>query len=1268
MEHPSQPPQRELPAGVLTELHPPRDHRWAGLVYSSGESLYTGGTLPAEPTFSPKLGDLGILELPVTSPPDPALLDPLPSLDPPTDRKLIRARDTAASTPERGVFHVMGVVGAATALVALELQRHRRGPVVCVAEDSEGAHKLAADLAFLLGQAEPGMATGEVLLLPPYENTPYAEVNPDRRAMLGRLATLSHLALKRPFRFLVVTAASLVRKVLPPEYVARQTRRVEVESEGERDEVVRALIQGGYIRTPVVEDPGTFAVRGALLDVWPPSSPEPVRMEFYGDLVLSIKAFEPESQRTTQDVAEVTLAPVREGIATEVTATRVKSVLHDLCDAYQWPTSKIRTLVEDVLSGRPFFGSDGLLPAFTELTSILDYVAVDVPLVLEDPAALVRAIREELGRAMADEEMRLSVPHFPRDAFYFSEFDLAEQLQQRGILCLHRGGVAGGDEAEDLEALESVPEDAPTLDARGHEDLERAGKQARKEHGKAGTLEPLVRRIHAWTEAGLVVVLSARAETQAERLTALLRHAGVSCRNRVGSFALEWLQEPASQGVAQVVVGPLSRGAVLPGEGLVLVTEEEVFGSRAHRATRRERKGKEKTKAFLEDLRALEVGDLVVHSEHGVGRYQGLVHREVNGHTVDLLVVEYSGGDRLYLPVYRLNQIQKFSGTEGVPRLDKLGGSTFAKTKAKAEKQARQMADELLRLYAERQSIPGHALPEAGDDYAAFEATFPFDETPDQARAIQDVLNDLESPRPMDRLVCGDVGFGKTEVAIRAAFRVAMAGRQVAVLCPTTVLAQQHFLNFQARYRDYPIRVGVLSRFQTKGEIDGVLRQVKEGSLDVVVGTHRLLSKDVHFKNLGLLVVDEEQRFGVAHKERIKQLRRNIDVLTLSATPIPRTLQMAVTGLRDMSLITTPPVDRRAIRTIVTRFDDQVVREAVRRELGRGGQVFYVYNRVEGLYERAAKLQQLVPEARIAIAHGQMSEVALEQAMLDFVEGKFDVLCATAIIESGLDIPRANTILIDRADLFGLAQLYQLRGRVGRSRERAFCYLIVPPASAMTDEARARIEALERHTELGSGFQVASLDLELRGGGDLLGAEQSGMVASVGFDLFCQMLQDAVRQLRGEEVVTEVEPDLNFDVEALLPEQYIDEVGVRLSFYKRLASADDEAEVQEIAAEMEDRFGPPPREAKNLVTQMRIKVELRRLRVLGCDASARAVTLHLREDTPLDPAKVMALIQKKGSPYRMTPDMKLTRRFSDEQVDGLQNAEMVLQDLAACLR
>ena len=659
-----------------------------------------------------------------------------------------------------------------------------------------------------------------------------------------------------------------------------------------------------------------------------------------------------------------------------------------------------------------------------------------------------------------------------------------------------------------------------------------------------------------------------------------------------------------------------------------------------------------------------------MHAEHGIGRYLGLQHKQVGANTVDLLCVEYAGGDKLYLPVYRLNQIQKFTGGDGTPKLDRLGGQTFAKTKAKVAKNLRQMADELLRLYAERRAAPGEATPPVDDDYRAFEATFPFDETPDQARAIAEVDRDLEAERPMDRLVCGDVGFGKTEVAIRAAFRVAASGRQVAVLCPTTVLAQQHYLNFKHRFEASALEVRALSRFQSKADQDATMRGLREGKVDVVVGTHRLLSKDIHFKHLGLLVVDEEQRFGVTHKERIKALRLNVDVLTLSATPIPRTLQMAVSGLRDMSIITTPPADRRSIRTIVTRHDDNVVRDAVTREIGRGGQVFYVYNRVEGLYERAARLAQLLPSARICVAHGQMGEHALEQAMFDFVEGRFDILCATAIIESGLDIPRANTMIVDRADMFGLSQLYQLRGRVGRSKERAYCYLVVPPQNAMTDEARARIEALERHTELGSGFQIASLDLELRGSGDLLGPDQSGNVASVGFELFCQMLDEAVHELRGEVVVHEVDPEMSFDCDAMLPEDYVGDIGVRLSLYKRLASASGPEDVDDLAVEMEDRFGAPPPEARRLVHLMRLKTELRRLRVLACEASARGVTLHLRTDTPLDPAKIMKLVQPKASNYKLTPDMRLTRRTRETEAytSGLEATDKLLSELSGCLK
>ena len=741
-------------------------------------------------------------------------------------------------------------------------------------------------------------------------------------------------------------------------------------------------------------------------------------------------------------------------------------------------------------------------------------------------------------------------------------------------------------------------------------------------------------------------MISARSEAQAERVRTLLAHRKVTD--------------------LEVVTAPLARGALAPAEGFALITEEEIFGERAHRPPERKRS----PRALLEDLRALDPGDYVVHVDHGIGRYLGLERKLIAGVGVDLLVVEYAGGDKLFLPVYRLNQIQKYSGGDGTPRIDRLGGLTFAKTKAKVQSRVRQMADELLRLYAERAALKKQPLPGPDDEYAAFEAGFPFEETRDQALAISEVLRDLQKEQVMDRLVCGDVGFGKTEVALRAAFVAATNGRQVALLCPTTVLAQQHYLTFSGRFQEYPLNVRVLSRFQSKADQLETLKGLKDGSVDVVIGTHRLLSKDVHFKNLGLLVVDEEQRFGVAHKERIKQIRTAVDVLTLSATPIPRTLQLAVSGLRDMSIITTPPVDRRAIRTIVSRFDETLLREAMERELSRGGQVFYVYNRVEGIYERAERVRGLVPNARIAIGHGQMSEASLERTMLDFVGGEFDILVATAIIESGLDIPRANTIIIDRADLFGLSQLYQLRGRVGRSSERAYCYLLVPPPSQLSDEGRARIEALERYTELGSGFHVATLDMELRGAGDLLGAEQSGTVASVGFELFCQMLEEATHELKGQPVAHEVDPELNFDVEALLPEAYVAEVGVRLSLYKRLASAGDETEIDELASEMEDRFGPPPLEARRLVELMRLKVELRKLRVLGCEASAKSVSLHLKDDTPLDPQKIGELVGQKRSPYRLSPDGRLTRRVLDGEAiaDGLVLASRMLDELGKCLK
>jgi transcription-repair coupling factor (superfamily II helicase) len=1187
------------------------------------------------------------------------------ALSPPGDRAHLGAVEAARSSQAKRSLHVVGALGSGPALLAHALLAVGEPQVLYVAADPEAAQRAAADLTALgaglplpgaLGQGT-GDGTSPLLLLSP-ENSPYAEVHVDRRGAHGRAATLFHLASGLPWRVLVVSAPALVRRTAPPGIMAGAGLTLEAEGELDVSLATQRLTAAGYLRVPVVEDAASFAVRGGILDVWPAGAELPVRVELYGDLVVTLRAFNPDDQRTLQTLERLVVPPARESVVDVKSEARARQVLRDLCDASDYPSSKARSLIEDVALGRAFFGADGYVPAFYDLVSPLDYVSPNAPIVIDDPAGVTRAIEAELERARAGEASRKGSPHFPLKKLYVERSELGAALDQRRLLLAHRTGVAGNPAGDALERLETAPLDAPSLAIADHADLARAVKLVRSSRGRQHTLDPLIERIGAWQEHGLEVALCARTETQADRLASLLGHRGLKVERGP--------KTDRDERVARIVVAPLSRGAVAPLEGFVVVTEEEIFGPRAHRPKTPKKRS---VRAMLEDLRALDPGDFVVHAEHGIGRYLGLERKTVGSVGVDLLVVEYAGG-KLFLPIYRLNQIQKYSGGDGAPKLDRLGGQTFSKTKAKVEKRVRQMADELLKLYAERNNVTKLPLPATDDDYAAFEASFPFEETRDQAVAINDVLKELENERVMDRLVCGDVGFGKTEVALRATFRNALAGRQVALLCPTTVLAQQHFQTFSARFQDWPITVRAMSRFQTKAEQTETLKGLKEGKVDVVVGTHRLLSKDIHYKNLGLLVVDEEQRFGVTHKERIKQIKGTVDVLTLSATPIPRTLQLAVGGLRDMSIITTAPVDRRAVRTITSQWDPEIVRQAITRELERGGQVFYVYNRVEGIYERAERLKALLPSARITVGHGQMTETALEQTMLDFVQGEYDILCATAIIESGLDIPRANTIIIDRADLFGLAQLYQLRGRVGRSSERAYCYLLVPPPSQMTEEARARIEALERHSELGSGFHIAALDMELRGAGDLLGGEQSGFVESVGFDLFCQMLEEATHELRGEPVVHAVDPELSFDVEALLPDSYVAEVGVRLSLYKRLASAADEAEVDDLAAEMEDRFGPPAPEAKRLIELMRLKVELRRLLVLGCEATGKSVTLHLRDDTPLDPQKIGALLAKKKSPYRITPDGRLTRRAleGEPSEDGLALASRMLSELQSCVK
>lgn len=1166
----------------------------------------------------------------------------------------------AAALPLAARVDLVGAVaGAAGHLVARLVARSRRS-VIALAADDAAAQRLAADVRYFVAELAAGGATPPAVLRYPEHDLPlYSALRPDRRNLLGRVAVLARLQAATRLGagplVLVLPAASLPRLVVPRRALAERGLWLRYAEEVDRDELAARLVAAGYHRAPLVEERGTFAVRGALVDVYPPAADEPLRVELDGDLVARLRTFDPDTQLTTGETDEARVDPASEVLRGEAELGRALASIRDACDAIDLPTVRTRELLEAIEAGSSLVAAEAWLPAFyPRLDPLWRYFPEGALCLLDDPARALETWQlqaEAAERAVAELRAR-GEPALPADAFLASVDDARAVIESRSRVFAHPLAAPGPDPWD--------PQPEPfDLAAESHDALAAALHQRAKEGRSSDLFAPLADRLVELTEVrGAAVRLVAHSAGQAERLLSIVRGHGGPLAG--AELLLEPAAAPPRPGLVQVVVGELARGCLLPGEGLAWIAEEEVLGRPGRRARRRRRGA---SRQALDDLTTLEIDEMVVHVEHGIGRYRGLVHRQVQGVEMELLHIEYLGGDKLFLPVYRLDQIHKYVGGEAI-KLDRLGGQTFARRKSKARRHVEELADELLRVQAARAALPGVSCGPPDPMFVQLEATFPFEETPEQQRAIDDVIDDLESPRVMDRLVCGDVGFGKTEVAIRAAFRVVLSGRQVAVLVPTTVLAQQHYATFKARLATLPVTVEVLSRFRSPQDQTRVLAGLKRGSVDIVVGTHRLLSKDVFFKALGLLVIDEEHRFGVEHKERLKKLRTQVDVLTLSATPIPRTLQMALSDLRDLSLITTPPEGRLPIRTYVSQVDDTVIRDAITRELARGGQVFYVHNRIAGLRERAEHVASLVPEARVRWAHGQMAEGKLEEIMLEFVEGRVDVLVCTTIIESGLDVPRANTVIIERADQLGLAQLYHIRGRVGRARERAYAHLLVPPAREMTEDGRRRIAALQRLTELGSGFALATMDLEIRGAGELLGVEQSGEVAAVGYQMYVELLDEAIHQLRGEPPRVEVDPELSLDVSCFIPEDHVPDTGQRLTAYKRLASAEDADEVREIAAELRDRFGPAPPPVENLVRAMELKTACRRLGALGLDASRKQVTVHLADTTPLKPEKVLALVTAPKSPYRVTPDMRLSRKLAPEQhTDGIEAAAAVVKEL-----
>ena len=769
------------------------------------------------------------------------------------------------------------------------------------------------------------------------------------------------------------------------------------------------------------------------------------------------------------------------------------------------------------------------------------------------------------------------------------------------------------------------------LNAEGNGDIRAA--LSREDGGMAALAE----RLRRWRGEGWRTLLVCHQRGQAERLLDLLAPYGMTpVFDPAGtSFAV-------ASGEVRLVLGELSAGFRLPDERQAVITEEEIFGERV----RRRGAGEARAKALLSSLAQLREGDYVVHADHGIALYRGLLHLKADQIEGDFLKLEYAGADNLYVPVDRIEKVQKYVGGEGhVPRLDRMGGGAWEKAKLKARAAVEELARDLLQLYAKREMHEGFAFSPPDRMFREFEATFPYEETVDQLGAINETLSDMQSSRPMDRVVCGDVGYGKTEVAIRAAFKAVLDGKQVAVLVPTTVLARQHGETFRERFKGYPVTVEMVSRFRSPAEQRQVLQRATEGKVDILIGTHRLLQRDVHFRNLGLVIVDEEQRFGVSHKERLKKLRAEVDMLTLTATPIPRTLHMSLMGLRGLSVIDTPPVDRLAVRTYVTRFDDELIREAIVRELRRGGQVFFVHNRVQSIGAMADFIRTLVPEAKVVVGHGQMGEKALEEVMVSFIEGQANVLVCSTIIENGLDIPRANTIIINRADCFGLAQLYQLRGRVGRAKQRAYAYLLIPGEGTLTRDARERLKVLQELTELGSGFRVASYDLELRGAGDLLGQRQAGQIAAIGFEMYAELLEETIQELKGQAKEERIDPEIRLGLSAFFPEKYLPDPNQRLVFYKRLAAADEEAALYAIADELRDRYGEIPPPAELLFEVMKLRVLMKRLKVEQAEYDGRQLVFAFHAETPVSPEQILKRLEDPAGGYAFSPDYRLSIRL-----------------------
>ncbi len=1095
-------------------------------------------------------------------------------------------------------------------LLALQDTLEMRGGVACyVARDDK-----TAATAYQIAQFNhPAM---QIVRLPGWDSLPYDRVSPSAAVAASRCAGLAHLAQRQdngPPCLVITTAGALVQRAAPVSAMRASSFAVAVGGHVNQSELTSYLGVNGYIRTSTVSEKGEYSIRGGKVDIFPPNAKQPIRLDLFGDEVETIKSFDPETQLSTGTLKAAALAPVSEILFNQDTLALFRErYLAELGSpagdpVYEAARAEIRRQ-----------GLESWLPLFHhKLDTLFDYIGPNALIGMGYLAA--EAANERLAQATDYYQARIEAAGETREArvlgphtLYLEQTELEVALQTRGVAKFSPSQAAdglalGGDTGRDF-APERTRQDVNIFEAAAT-------------HAKA------------LREAGKTVIFAAWTEGSADRMTGVMADHGLDGLKRVYSL-------DAARGVGLALCElPLETG--YEASDLAIIAEPDILGDRLA-APRRKRKAAN----FIAEAGSLNPGDLVVHIDHGVGRYVGLRTLDLAGAAHDCLELGYAKGDKVFLPVENIDLISRYGSEDAESAIDHLGGVAWQTRKAKTKKRILEMAAELMAIAAARELKRADVI-EAGDGlYEEFAARFPYEETDDQLNAIEDVLSDLSSGRPMDRLICGDVGFGKTEVALRGAFVAAMAGLQVAIIAPTTLLTRQHYNTFVERFAGWPLQIRQLSRFVSTKEASETKTGMANGTIDVVIGTHALLARNVEFKRLGLLIVDEEQRFGVKHKERLKELKAEMHVLTLSATPIPRTLQMALTGIRDLSIIATPPVDRLAVRTYVTEFDTVTVREALLREKYRGGQSYYVAPRISDLDYLEQFLRDNVPEVKFVIGHGQMPASELEDLMTAFYEGEYDVLLSTTIVESGLDIPRANTLIIHKADRFGLAQLYQLRGRVGRAKLRAYAYLTTPKDRMISPSAERRLKVLQSLDSLGAGFQLASHDLDMRGGGNLLGDQQSGHVREVGVELYQQMLEDAVKALQAgaaeaDDVMDEWSPVINLGLSVLIPEGYVEDLGVRLGLYRRLAGTDTEATREAFAAELIDRFGPLPKETEQLLEVTAVKVACKALGISKLDAGPKGIVVTFRDDTPVDPAQLMMLLRARPGSMKLRPDSKL---------------------------